>query len=296
MGTRNSKLARYQAEWVAGRLRGLGQDVELVPITTTGDQKSGPLSQFGGVGLFTKEIQKALIEHHIDLAVHSLKDLPTAPIPGLTIAAVPERASVHDALVGASIARLVEGARVGTGSPRRKTQLLHLRPDLDIRDIRGNVDTRLSLIDEGKFDAIVLACAGLERLGFEDRIGERLPCDIMMPAAGQGALGIETRAEDTKTIEAVCGLNDVSVFRAVTAERHLLNTLQAGCLAPIGATAEVTDGQLLLRSVVVSVDGSKRLSAESQSDDSSAIAIAERVADQLLSQGAGDLIAAAHGP
>ena len=293
MGTRNSKLARWQAEWVSARLTSFGHSVELVPITTSGDQSTGPLAQYGGVGVFTKEIQQALLQDRIDLAVHSLKDLPTEPIRGLSISAVPERANVNDAMVGTKLDDLPNGARIGTGSLRRKAQLLYLRPDLQVFDIRGNVDTRLAKLDGGQFDAIMLACAGLERLGLADRIAEQLAPDQMMPAVGQGALGIETRSNDDRAISAVSKLSDSRVFQSVTAERRLLNKLQAGCLAPIGATATVSDGALTLRAVVVSADGKARLETEVHGDSTDAIRLGENAADVLLAQGAADLISAA---
>src|SRR5436305_191742 len=202
IGTRASALARWQSEWVAARLEERGIAVELVPITTQGDVKSGPLAQIGGQGLFTKEIQRALLDEKIDLAVHSCKDLPTAEIEGLVIAAVPERESTADVLLcskASTIQSLSPQARVGTGSLRRQAQLLHLRPDLIVEDIRGNVETRLRKLEEGKFDAIVLAEAGLKRLGLADGIAHVIPRRDMLPAVGQGALAIETRAGDEQT-------------------------------------------------------------------------------------------------
>ena len=188
LGTRNSPLARWQAEWVAARLTALGVAVELVPITTQGDVKSGPLGQIGGMGLFTKELQRALLDNQIDLAVHSLKDLPTEPVVGLALAAVPERESTADVLLTTkygSLESLPKGAKVGTGSLRRKSQLLHARPDLAIEDIRGNVETRVRKLDDGEYDAIVLAEAGLKRLGLAHRITQVLPQSLMLPAVGQ---------------------------------------------------------------------------------------------------------------
>ena len=276
---------------MAERLQELGQPVELVPITTSGDQSVGPLSQYGGVGVFTKEIQKALLDSRIDFAVHSLKDLPTVTVPGLTIAAVPTRAPVHDVLIGSAVlAELHDRARIGTGSLRRKAQLLYERPDLNVMDIRGNVDTRLKKLAGGEFDAIILARAGLERLGLADQITEVFSTERMMPAVGQGALGIETRADDAATIQVIAQLSDANVFQAVAAERRLLNKLQAGCMAPIGATATVTDRTLVLQAVVVSLDGRTRLTTQSEGAAGDAIKLAEAAADELLSQGASDLI------
>ena len=195
IGTRATALARWQAEWIARQLGERGVEVELVPISTTGDQQHGTIESIGGQGIFTKEIQRALLEGRIDLAVHSLKDLPTDVVPGLCVTAVPERAAVGDVLVcrkWASLDELPQRATLGTGSLRRRAQLLHVRPDLQIRDIRGNVDTRLRKLDQGEYDAIVLAEAGLRRLGLADRITQVLPLTLLLPAVGQGALAVET--------------------------------------------------------------------------------------------------------
>ena len=237
LGTRSSPLARWQAEWVAARLTERGVAVELVPITTQGDVKTQPLGQIGGQGLFTKELQRALLDGQIDLAVHSLKDLPTAPVDGLSLAAVPPRESTADVLVSnivKQIEQLPPSARIGTGSLRRKAQLLHLRPDLQVEEIRGNVDTRLRKLDEGQYDAIVLAEAGLRRLGLAERIVQVIPRSLMLPAVGQGALGIEARADDAATCNLLAPLDDAATHQAVLAERSLLLTLRGGCLAPVG--------------------------------------------------------------
>ncbi len=206
LGTRGSKLARWQANWTAARLAELGTPVEIVEITTTGDvDQVHAIAGLGGVGLFTKEIQRAVLEGTVDFAVHSLKDLPTTRVPGLELAAVPQREVVSDALVsnaGRSIDQLPHAARVGTGSLRRRSQLLRLRPDLHMVDIRGNVDTRLRKLDEGMYEAIVLATAGLTRLGLVDRITQQFPPDQLLPAPGQGALGMECRAEDQRVLRA----------------------------------------------------------------------------------------------
>lgn len=295
LGTRASPLARWQAEWVASQLALRGVAVEMVHITTQGDVKTGPLGQIGGQGLFTKEIQRALLAGEIDLAVHSLKDLPTADVPGLAIAAVPKRESIHDVLVGPyrALDELPQGARIGTGSLRRRAQLLHARPDLQLLEIRGNVDTRLKKLDAGEYDAIVLAQAGLSRLGLSERINYIIPPQLMLPAVGQGALGIETRADDAATRNQLVALNDEATFAAVTAERTLLNALRAGCLAPVGAWARLSESVLLLQAVVLHPDGSQRLAAEHQGDISEPIALGQFVAEQLLAQGADGLIAAA---
>jgi hydroxymethylbilane synthase len=297
LGTRASALARWQADWVAARLRERGVTVEMVPITTQGDVKTGPLGQIGGQGLFTKELQRALLECQIDLAVHSLKDLPTAPVEGLSIAAVPERESTADVLISlkaADIESLPSAARVGTGSLRRKAQLLHLRPDLVIQDIRGNVETRLRKLDEGEYDAIILAEAGLKRLGLARRITCVISRITMLPAVGQGALAIETRDDDEPTRSMLAPLDHYETHCSVLAERTLLFALRAGCLAPVGALARIEGERLVLDAVVLSSDGKRRLVASGSSDVASAIAVGQQVAEDLLSQGAAELIAAAH--
>jgi hydroxymethylbilane synthase len=292
LGTRSSALARWQAEWVAAELQKRGVAVELVPIVTQGDVKTGPLGQIGGQGLFTKELQGALLDQRIDLAVHSCKDLPTESVAGLTISAVPERESTNDVLVSAvakSVESLPKSARVGTGSLRRKAQLLHLRPDFVIEDIRGNVETRLRKLDEGQFDAIILAAAGLKRLGFADRIAAVIPWQTMLPAVGQGALAIETRAGDEQIRGVLAPLDHSPSHQAVLAERTLLSHLRAGCLAPVGAWGRYENGRLLLHAVVLSSDGSRRLaSSDSTTDDP--VQLGRRVAEQLLVQGAAQLI------
>jgi hydroxymethylbilane synthase len=296
LGTRNSPLARWQAEWVAARLTELGMQVELVPITTQGDVKSGPLGQIGGMGLFTKELQRALLDNQIDLAVHSLKDLPTEPVTGLALAAVPERESTADVLLATkynSLESLPKGAKVGTGSLRRKSQLLHARPDLVIEDIRGNVETRVRKLDDGEYDAIVLAAAGLKRLGLANRITQVLPQTLMLPAVGQGALGIETRAEDGSTRQLVSPLDHDDTHQAVLAERTMLLSLLAGCLAPVGAIGWVENDRLSLQAVALSPNGKQRLTAGAASTTNDAVYLGQIVAEELLGQGAAELIAAA---
>jgi hydroxymethylbilane synthase len=295
IGTRGSKLARWQAEWVAGRLSALGRAVEILEIATRGDvEQSGPIGSIGATGIFTKEIQRALLNHEIDVAVHSLKDLPTEAVDGLTLAAVPERESAADVLVVRSnvgtLDALPKASRVGTGSVRRQAQLRHLRPDLEIADIRGNVDTRLRKLDEGLFDALVLAEAGLRRLGLEGRVAEVLPFSVMLPAVGQGALGIETRADDTKSRSAVSALDDAATHVAVTAERALLARLLGGCLAPVGARGHLEGGALCLSAAVLSTDGVERIAANDRAAPAQAEALGRRVADSLLARGAESLI------
>lgn len=297
LGTRGSPLARWQAEWVAARLGDFRVDVELVLITTKGDVKAGPLGQIGGEGLFTKEIQRALLEREIDFAVHSLKDLPTTHVEGLTLAAVPPREENSDVLVSKiakSVAELPPQARIGTGSLRRKAQLLHQRKDLRVEEIRGNVETRLRKLDAGEYDALLLAEAGLRRLGLADRITAVLPRDTMLPAVGQGALGIEARADDRHTRAALLQIDDAATHQAVIAERTLLATLRAGCLAPVGAWARIEGGQMVLEAVVVAPDGSQRISVRDTAPPAESESLGKRAAEQLLAQGAEAIIRSAH--
>lgn len=306
LGTRSSALARWQAEWVAARLLETGQTVELVFITTSGDaQQIGSIGTIGGQGVFTKEIQRALLDGRVDLAVHSLKDLPTEPVPGLVLAAVPPREVVADVLIsrnGQQFAELPAGARIGTGSARRQSQLRHARPELEYLDIRGNVDTRLNKLTAGEYDAIILAAAGLTRLGLADRITQELPRGMILPAVGQGALGLETRVDDTTTIAALAALNDPASHAAVLAERAMLATLRGGCLAPVGGWARFEqDGVLKLHGTVLSLDGKARLLVQEDCDvdlaghnwPEQAAALGEAVALQLIQSGAERLIAAA---
>jgi hydroxymethylbilane synthase len=296
IGTRASPLAQWQANWVAEQLRLAGVDVQLVPITTAGDRdQQGPIGAIGTSGVFTKELQRALLDGRIDLAVHSLKDLPTEPVDGLVLAAVPARESPGDALLNRNSARLAElpvGATVGTGSLRRQSQLLHARPDLRVCEIRGNVETRVRKLHEGQFDALVLAEAGLKRLGLEAEIVEILPKSLMLPAVGQGALGLEARTDDPRTLAVVAPLDDRATHAAVRAERALLAALRGGCLAPVGAWCrEEGGGSLRLTAVVLSRNGTQRLIAESEDDIEQADPLGRRVAQELLAQGAAKLIA-----
>lgn len=295
LGTRSSALARWQAEWVAAQLSMRGVPVELVPITTRGDSaQQDRIGDLGSPGVFTKELQRALLADTIDLAVHSLKDLPTEAVAGLELIAVSERESVIDVLVSRDrllLDQLPPGAAIGTASARRRAQLLHRRPDLQMRDIRGNVDTRLEKLSAGQFDALVLAHAGLKRLGLEDRITQRLEPDVMLPAVGQGALAIEARSLDRAARAAVEPLDHVNSHRAVLAERALLAALKGGCQAPIGAWARLqADGQLQLDGVVLSVDGKKRIAACHSAPPDRALELGSEVADRLLAQGASALV------
>jgi len=293
LGTRGSKLAQWQANWVAQQLQQAGCAVEVVLISTTGDQRQQEPIADVGQGVFTKEIQRALLDDQVDLAVHSLKDLPTEPTPGLCLAAVPERAAVGDALLsreGHTFEQLPQGAVVGTGSSRRRAQLWHRRPDLALRDLRGNVDTRIRKLHDGEFDAIILAEAGLKRLELDSHITEILPLEWYLPAVGQGALGIETREDDETTRAAVAVLDHAETHAAVVAERALLAGLRAGCLAPVGAWARMIDGQLVLEAAVLSIDGRQRLAATRQGSPADAAALGKDAADELIAAGAAELI------
>ena len=297
LGTRASPLARWQADWVARELRGRGHDVVLVPLSTRGDQERAvPLGAIGGQGVFTKELERALLLGEIDLAVHSLKDLPTDAVEGLELAAVPPRAPTADVLVSRdrrSFAELPPGAAIGTGSLRRRAQLWHARRDLRMLDIRGNVDTRLCKLAAGEYDALILAQAGLMRLGLDEHISEILSEELMLPAVGQGALAMEIRSSDAELKELLSALDDADTRTVVTAERAMLAALRGGCLAPVGAKGEVAAGQLRLRGVVLSGDGRERLFCEETSAAGEAAALGREVAELLLGQGAGELIAAA---
>lgn len=296
IGTRGSKLALWQANWVAGQLRTHGHEVHLEIIATQGDISTQPLSLVGGQGLFTKEIQRELLAGRVDVAVHSLKDLPTQPIPSLCLAAVPPRETTADVLVsrsGQSFETLPAGSRIGTGSSRRAAQLRSWRGDVDVLDIRGNVDTRLAKLAAGDYDAIVLAAAGLTRLGLKDRITQVLPIERMLPAIGQGALGLECREEDTATRQALAEMNDPASMAEVTAERALLLALLAGCLAPVAARATVTGDSLTLVAKVLSLDGGQVISASTSGPASKAAAIGTQLASDMSAQGAAALISAA---
>ncbi len=296
IGTRGSKLALWQAEWVSQQLIARGHDVQLKIISTTGDTSTASLSQVGGQGVFTKEIQRELLAENVDVAVHSLKDLPTEVIDGLTIAAVPPRETTRDCLVsrnGETLSQLSSGARIGTGSLRRGSQILAWRSDLEIADIRGNVDSRLRKLEEGQFDAIILAAAGLTRLKLNGHITEQLPQDKVLPAIGQGALGLECRSEDSETHAALSKLNDPPSYWAVVAERSFLASLLAGCLAPVAALATISSEQLTLRGRVIARDGSRVVEGTEVGNAVDAKQIGEALADKLRGEGAAELIAEA---
>ena len=287
IGSRGSQLALWQARWVQARLAELGLGSRIEIIKTTGDKITAvPLPSVGGKGLFTKEIEDALLARQVDLAVHSLKDLPTELPEGLQIVAIPVREDPRDAIVGSTLAALRQGAKVGTSSLRRSSQLRRLRPDLEVESVRGNVDTRLRKLDEGLYDAIVLASAGLTRLGLAARITETLAPEVMCPAVGQGALAIESRIG-----EHVCGpLNDSVTRAAVTAERSTLRALGGGCATPIGAHAQVSGAQLQLRAIVLSPDGSQAVGDVADGPVADAEQIGRRLGEKLLAAGASRLL------
>lgn len=302
IATRKSALALWQANYLADRLRNLPAKpiVELVPIVTTGDtNQTDALRQFGGTGVFTGEVQKAVLDERADLAVHSLKDLPTQSSDGLVLAAVPEREQRCDALLLPqskaaikSLDDLPKGAKIGTGSPRRQAQLLHLRPDLKLSEIRGNVDTRIRKLDEGQYDAIVLAEAGLRRLELADRISLLLTPPKVYPAVSQGALGIECRDSDDITRELLQQIICATTHAEVLAERSLLRTLRAGCHAPLGAWTRVDGDQMTLIGVLLSLDGKTRIEQTASGPVTHAEKVGIQVAELLLSNGAESLLAA----
>jgi hydroxymethylbilane synthase len=296
IGTRGSRLALWQANYVAAQLRPLlgSRPVELVEIQTAGDQvRDVPLAQIGGEGVFTKEIQRALLDQRVDVAVHSLKDLPTVPIAGLMLAAIPSRGPVGDAFVShryPNFAALPPGALMATSSLRRRAQLLHRRPDLRLLPIRGNVETRLRKLTEERLDALVLAEAGLERLGLGLEIREILDPVWMLPAVGQGALGIECRDGDSAVLDLLRHIDDRCTRLAVLAEREFLRSLGGGCQVPIGALGSCTGPTLTLRGVVLDADGRQRVEAQVSGNAEEAEPLGRRLAEHLLEEGADKLL------
>lgn len=290
IGTRGSHLALWQANWVKGQLDSAGHTAEIRIIKTTGDKLENiPLTTSGTKGLFIKEIQEALLEGSVDVAVHSLKDLPTETTTGLMLAAVPQREDARDVLISASsipFSELPRGARVGTSSLRRQSQLRRMRGDLELIPMRGNLDTRLRKLDRGDCEAIVLAAAGVHRLGWRERVTEYFSPSQLCPAVGQGALAIECREGDGKTAPILQGLDDVSTHVAVRAERAMLRRLGGGCQVPIAAYAVAQGDRLILQGVVADLQGHTiiRSNAEGGGDDPEGLGT--RVADDLLRQGA----------
>ncbi|MBB2892912.1 hydroxymethylbilane synthase [Flexivirga oryzae] len=304
VGSRRSKLALTQTGLIADRLRALGHEVKIVEIVTEGDTNRASLSQLGGTGVFATAIRNALRDNRIDLTVHSLKDLPTAPAGGLTIAAIPPREDARDVLVardGLTLGELPQGAVVGTGSPRRVAQLAALGLGLTFRDIRGNVDSRIGLVRSGEVDAVVLARAGLARLGRLDEVTEAIDPLQMLPAPGQGALALEIRADDAALHDVIQQLDDPDTRAAVAAERAVLARLEAGCSAPLGALAEVSedvDGglEISLRAFVGRTDGSFDLRRSKTGPFEDAERLGHDVAQLLLDDGAAEAFASSDSP
>ena len=300
IGSRGSKLALVQSEWVKARLALINPHIEITIeiIKTSGDVKTDPLSLIGGKGVFTKELEDALLDGRVDLAVHSLKDLPTIVQNGLAITAICEREDARDALVlpasssetYTSLLDLKPGSTVGTSSPRRLAQLQHERADLIIKDLRGNVDTRLRKLDEGQYDALILAAAGLRRLGLSDRVSLAIDPSQMLPAVGQGALGLQTRSDDKAVNEIVCRLDHLPTRVACTAERAFLRALGGGCQLPIAAHGEVQGSELRLDGLVASKDGRQVLRDRIRGTEDDSEALGTGLAERLLQNGAEQLI------
>ena len=297
IGSRGSQLALWQAHHISDLLRERGHEVELEIIKTTGDKITDvALAKVGTKGMFTKEIEEALAAGRVDLAVHSLKDLPTEVPPGFEIAAITQRENPRDVFCSrnyASIDQLPRGARVGTSSLRRQAQLRALRPDLNIHPLRGNVDTRLRKLEAGDYDAVILAAAGLNRLGKTEWVRQIIPADVMCPAAGQGALGIEIRAGDFATREHLGFLDDAAARATTTCERALLNKLGGGCQVPIGAFAESRDGKLHLDAIVADPNGSKVIRESRDGEDP--VRLGESAGEALLLRGGEAILEAVYG-
>jgi hydroxymethylbilane synthase len=285
-------LAKWQAESVRKKLfAASGVEAEIVIIKTSGDKmQQAPLTQIGGKGIFIKELEEALLEESIDLAVHSVKDVPTDIPSRLMFPAVCRRDDVRDCLVGSTLANLRHGARVGTSSLRRQAQLRHLRPDLDLRDLRGNVDTRLRKVESGEYEAVMVAKAGLDRLGLSQRISEVLPPEVCMPAVGQGAIAVECRLKDTEAADLLAPLDDAETRTAIIAERALLGSLQGGCQVPLGAWARVERGELLLEACVCSVDGGQYVKQRATAPPDQAARLGEHMARLLIDAGAQSIL------
>ena len=295
IGTRGSLLAKWQAESIRKQLFSLaGVEAEIIIIKTQGDKmQQSPLSQIGGKGIFVKELEDALLEESIDLAVHSVKDVPTETPTRLCFPAVCRRDDVRDCLIsenGSTLANLRPKARVGTSSLRRHAQLLHIRPDLDVRELRGNVDTRLRKVAGGEYDAIVLAKAGLDRLGWSQRISEILQPDIFMPAVGQGAIAVEARLADNEAADMLAKIDNAETRAAITAERALLAALQAGCQVPMGAWARMERGNLVLEACVCSVDGLQYVRQKLEGRPEDASQLGANMARLLIDAGAQSIL------
>jgi hydroxymethylbilane synthase len=296
IGSRGSQLALWQARWIQARMQSFGMESRIEIIHTTGDKVTDvALSKVGTKGLFTKEIEEALLGGAIDLAVHSLKDMPTELPEGLTLAAIPEREDPRDAMIGRKLEALALKARVGTSSLRRAAQLRAIRPDLQIENIRGNVDTRLRKLDEGQYEAIVLASAGLRRLGWENRITELLDPEVMCPAVGQGALAVETRANGGAAESMAKRLDHRESRIAVTAERAVLRALGGGCQVPVGAYATVDGDAVLVRAIIVSPDGTEIIRRRAGGPARDAEVIGGSLGEELLANGGRRILEAVYG-
>jgi hydroxymethylbilane synthase len=304
IGTRASKLALWQAEWVKSELQRMnpGLQVELNKIKTTGDKiLDVPLAMVGGKGLFVKEIEEAMLRGEADLAVHSMKDVPTEFPEGLELAAICKREDPRDAFITAakspirSFKDMPHGSTIGTSSLRRSCQLLSLRPDIRIMQLRGNLETRLRKLDEGQFDAIILAVAGVKRLGWADRITELLPADISLPAIGQGAIGIECRTDDDFIHKLIAPLNHEESAICVRAERALLKRLEGGCQVPIAAYAIISEGKLIMDSLVGSISGDRIIRDHAEGRPEDAEDIGTKLGESLLSKGADKILAEVYG-
>jgi hydroxymethylbilane synthase len=292
IGTRGSLLAKWQAEFVRKQLfSATGMEAEIVIIKTAGDKlQQASLTQIGGKGIFIKELEEALLEETIDLAVHSVKDIPTDIPSRLMFPAVCRRDDVRDCLVGSTLENLRQGARVGTSSLRRQAQLRHLRPDLDLREMRGNVDTRLRKVESGEYEAVMLSKAGLDRLGLSQRISEVLEPEASMPAVGQGAIAVECRLKDTEAGDILAPLDDAETRTAIIAERALLSTLHGGCQVPLGAWARVEREQLVMDASVCSVDGTQCVRQRATAPVEQAVQLGEFMARLLIEAGAQSIL------
>jgi len=292
IGSRGSQLALWQANYIKALLQGCGHEVEIEFIHTTGDKITDvALAKVGTKGMFTKEIEEALAEGRVDLAVHSLKDLPTELVEGFSLAAITQREDPHDVFCSSrfsNIEGLPHGARVGTSSLRRQAQLMALRPDLEIHPLRGNVDTRLRKLEAGEYDAIILAAAGVYRLGKTELVRQSIPAEIMCPAAGQGALAIEVRCDDSHTAAHLTFLDNAAARAATTCERALLNKMGGGCQVPIGALAQMRGERLHLDAVVARPDGTKVLRESLDGDDP--VQLGEEVGEALLRKGGDEIL------
>ncbi|HUG81353.1 MAG TPA: hydroxymethylbilane synthase [Bryobacterales bacterium] len=298
IGTRGSQLAMWQAQWVADQLEAIGVSSRIKVIKTTGDKLSTRaidklVASTGVKGVFTKEIDEALIQGGVDIAVHSLKDLPAETDPRLELGAIPERGDARDAVVGAELKEFPEGARIGTSSLRRASQIRRLRPDLNVEEIRGNVDSRLKKLDEGRYEGLVLAAAGLQRLGLADRIAEILEPNVMCPAVGQGAIAIQIRAKDSGIREILKPLHHQETACAVIAERTLLATIGGGCQLPLGGHAAIQGDRLRLSAMIVSEDGRRAFVRVVEGSPTNPAALGRETAEKLLSLGAGEFMKAA---